>query len=211
MVAIRRITPILLALCMLLGSMGLSGCASKPPALEDVYDRLVYVIEESLEINTVIFGEGLPVYERDSEIAELTHMYYSLTQTDVEMVIPGVRYSSIEQIQTAMARVYSQSYRESLDTMLFTGYADTDAPTAVLAARYSEDAVGLYQTEGLESMVKGVRTYDYASMTILDSSNAKRLNVSIRSYTDENPGQWETRQLVFVYENGNWYLDSPSC
>jgi hypothetical protein len=35
--------------------------------------------------------------------------------------------------------------------------------------------------------------------------------VAIPSYSEEYPDQWKTVYLTFVYENGDWYLDSPSC
>ena len=38
-----------------------------PPPLSDVYERLVYLIEGSQDVNTFLFGEGLPVYEVGSE------------------------------------------------------------------------------------------------------------------------------------------------
>jgi hypothetical protein len=59
--------------------------------------------------------------------------------------------------------------------------------------------------------VEGVRVYDYASMQIVEYSHASRLRVSIRSYTEDRPEEWKTVYLSFVYENGDWYLDSPSC
>ena len=61
-------------------------------------------------------------------------------------------------------------------------------------------------------LVDGVRVYDYASMEIVeDNSSSKRLKVSIRSYSEDHPEEWRTVYLSFVYENGDWYLDSPSC
>ena len=207
----KKIMSFLLAAVVLLGSLCLSGCGSEPPALEDVYDRLVYVIEESMEINTVIFGEGLPVYEQGSDLCELNRTYYGFNKYGVEMVMPYSRYGSTGEIRAAMARVYSKAYRESLDEMLFTGYAYSELQDAVMPAKYTEDIYGFYQSEDAATLVGGMRFYDYASITLLDSSNAQYLKVSVRSYSDKTPNQWEDRELTFVYENNNWYLDVPSC
>ena len=207
----KRFITILLMACILLGCLPLSGCAGKPPAMEEVYDRLVYVIEESMKVNTVIFGEGLPVYERDSELAELSHMYYGFNQNGVEIISPYSRYASIGEIRDAMARVYSKEYRESLEEMLFTGYAYTELQDAVLSARYTEDSYWFYQAEDYDALTHGMRVYDYASMTILPSSNATYLKISVQSYSESNPSHWSPRELTFIHENGNWYLDVPSC
>ena len=40
------------------------------PKIEDVYDRMVYLIEASQEVNALIYGCGVPVWEDDSEYVE---------------------------------------------------------------------------------------------------------------------------------------------
>ena len=48
---------LLLSLMMIFTAvLPLSSCAAKPPKLEDIYDRLVELIETSHEINVVLFG-----------------------------------------------------------------------------------------------------------------------------------------------------------
>jgi hypothetical protein len=113
-------------------------------------------------------------------------------------------------MQTAIAAVYSTEYRESLYESLFTGYA-ADEMSVVMPARFSEDERFLYMSQYVSPLVEGVRVYDYASMQIVEYSHASRLRVSIRSYTEDRPEEWKTVYLSFVYENGDWYLDSPSC
>jgi hypothetical protein len=63
----------------------------------------------------------------------------------------------------------------------------------------------------VEALVKGVRVYDYASMEIMKGSTSTYMRVAIPSYTESHPNEWKTVYLAFVYENGDWYLDSPSC
>jgi hypothetical protein len=48
-------------------------------------------------------------------------------------------------------------------------------------------------------------------MEIVSYSHSSRLRVSINSYTEDRPEEWKRVYLSFVYENGDWYLDSPSC
>ncbi len=204
----------LLALLILCGMLPCfaSSCnaGGPPPALEDVYDRLVTVIEASHEVNVLLFGAGLPVYPRGSEEDELVHRYYGVNDDGMEYVTPYTKFSTIAAMQNAMAAVYSVEYRESLNETLFTGYADSGMSVA-LPARYHEDERYLYQSRYVDALVKGTRVYDYAAMEIVEPSNATRIRVAVPSYTESRPDEWVTVYLAFVYENGNWYLDSPSC
>ena len=209
----KRIGRIFLILLILLTVIMSSCCdAGREPApeMDEVYDRLVQVIEASHEVNVLLFGAGLPVYPRGDAEDLLVHRYYGVTDNGQQFVTPYAKYDSIAEMQTAIAAVYSTEYRESLYESLFTGYA-ADEMSVVMPARFSEDERFLYMSQYVSPLVEGVRVYDYASMQIVDYSHASRLRVSIRSYTEDHPEEWKTVYLSFVYENGDWYLDSPSC
>ena len=209
----KRIGRIFLILLILLTVIMSSCCdAGREPApeMDEVYDRLVQVIEASHEVNVLLFGAGLPVYPRGDAEDLLVHRYYGVTDNGQQFVTPYAKYGSIAEMQTAIAAVYSTEYRESLYESLFTGYA-ADEISVVMPARFSEDEKFLYMSQYVSPLVEGVRVYDYASMQIVDYSHASRLRVSIRSYTEDHPEEWKTVYLSFVYENGDWYLDSPSC
>ena len=210
----QRIISTVLALLMLAGMVaGLSACSAsyaEPPDIDEVYDRLVEVIEASHEVNVLLFGAGLPVYPRGDAEDELVHRYYGVTDNGQEFVTPYAKYGSIAEMQAAIAAVYSTEYRESLFETLFTGYADKGL-SVMMPARFSEDEKALYQSRYVDPLVSGVRVYDYASMKIVEYSHASYMRVSVSSYTDDRPDEWKTVYLSFVYENGNWYLDSPSC
>ncbi len=203
----------LLALLMLCGAVvGLASCAASEPApeLEEVYDRIVELVEASHEVNVLLFGAGLPVYPRGDAEEELVHRYYGVNDDGREFVTPYAKYRTISEMQAAISAVYSTEYRESLFETLFTGYADSNI-TAAMPARFYEDERYLYQSRYVESLVEGVRVYDYASMEITNRSNSTYLRVAIPSYSESKPEEWVTVYLSFVYENGDWYLDSPSC
>lgn len=209
----KRIGRIFLILLILLTVIMSSCCdAGREPApeMDEVYDRLVQVIEASHEVNVLLFGAGLPVYPRGDAEDLLVHRYYGVTDNGQQFVTPYAKYGSIAEMQTAIAAVYSTEYRESLYESLFTGYA-ADEMSVVMPARFSEDEKFLYMSQYVSPLVEGVRVYDYASMQIVDYSHASRLRVSIRSYTEDRPEEWKRVYLSFVYENGDWYLDSPSC
>ena len=209
----KRILPIILALLLVWGVAAcLPSCASKgePPALEEVYDRLVRVIEASHEVNVLLFGAGLPVYPYGDAEDELVHRYFGEADNGREFVTPYAKYMRIPDMKAAISAVYSVKYRQSLYESLFTGFADNEMGV-VMPARFSEDERYLYQNKHVEPLVEGVRVYDYATMEIMDGSNATFLRVSVSSYSEKKPEQWTTVYLSFVYENGDWYLDSPSC
>ena len=208
-----RTLTILLAALMLAGSaVGLASCSASEPApdMDQVYDRLVQVIEASHEVNVLLFGAGLPVYPRGDAEDELVHRYYGVADNGQQFVTPYAKYASIAEMQAAIAAVYSTEYRESLYESLFTGFA-ADEMSVVMPARFSEDERFLYMSQYVDPLVDGVRVYDYASMEIISYSHSSRLRVSINSYTEDDPEEWKRVYLSFVYENGDWYLDSPSC
>ena len=209
----KRIFTLLLALILLAGSaLGLASCSASEsaPELDTVYDRLVQVIEASHEVNVLLFGAGLPVYPRGDAEDELVHRYYGVADNGQQFVTPYAKYASIAEMQAAIAAVYSTEYRESLYESLFTGYA-ADEMSVVMPARFSEDDRFLYMSKYVDPLVDGMRVYDYASMEIVSYSHSSRLRVSINSYTEDRPEEWKRVYLSFVYENGDWYLDSPSC
>ena len=54
----------LLIFCFLLGStVSLTSC-SKPPEYAEIAERFQMLVEASQEVNIILFGEGLPTYER---------------------------------------------------------------------------------------------------------------------------------------------------
>ena len=209
----KKIISLCLALLMVATALlPLSSCASsKPPELEDVYDRLVYLIENSHEINVVMFGAGLPVYPRNTEEDALLHRYYGFYEDGREFVTGYSKFKSVEEIKAAASEIYSEDYCSSVFESLFTGYASDLVEGSVLPARYSEDDTRMYQNSHVDPLVTGTRVYDYATMKIVSPSRGDFLVVEINSYAENRPDQWVTIDLSFVFENDNWYLDSPSC
>ena len=166
-------------------------------------------MDASHDVNVLLFGAGLPVYPRGDAEDELIHRYYGVSDNGQEYVTPYAKYHSIAEMQAAVAAVYSVEYRQSLFETLFTGYADKEM-SVMMPARFSEDEKALYQSKYVDALIEGVRVYDYATMEIVSYSHASYLRVSVSSYTEAYP-EWKTVYLSFVYENGDWYLDSPSC
>ena len=106
----KKICSLLAALLLLVSmAVSLSACASKgePPALEEVYDRIVEVVEASHEVNVLLFGAGLPAYPRGDAEDELIHRYYGVADDGRQFVSPYARYRTISEMKTAISAVYS--------------------------------------------------------------------------------------------------------
>lgn len=208
----KKIMSICLTVTMLWGiCVCMPSCGTKPPDIEDVYDRLVECIEDAHEVNVLLFGEGLPIYAREGDEEDLIHRYYGMPENGLAYVSVYTKYGSLEEIKAAVEGVYSKDYRESLFETLFTGYASDVTSGTILPARYSQDEKGIYQNTNVKPIVTGVRVYDYAEMKIVSPSNATLIKVELPSYSENDPDNWVILDLTFVYENDNWYLDGPSC
>ena len=118
-----------------------TGCQQvSPPALEEVYDAAVDLIERSYAVNDILFGYGLPVWKQGSSYAEVMSVY--MGQIQYETTTPYSIPSTADRIRTMLSSVYSSSYVESLTATLFDGYAYEEG---AMAAQLKEDSKGLHQ------------------------------------------------------------------
>lgn len=193
--------------------LSLSSCSRKPK-LEDVYDRVVELIEASYELNNVFFGAGLPVYESDSTYAELLHLYFDFSEAgDYEIVSEHTKFASESEIKEAAEKVYSTAYLEDvLYPNAFVGYAIDDGTggSAFAYARFYEESNAFYQSTHNENYLKnGTRIYDYSTMKIVSPSKSDAIYVSIESYLPSDPTNISTDPIRLVLQDdGQWYLDS---
>ena len=65
-----------IAFVLIIVVLGMSSCSGSAPEIDEVRDRIVYLIEGSKEINILFFGSGLPIYERDGLIENELGVYY---------------------------------------------------------------------------------------------------------------------------------------
>ena len=73
----KRIIIIATAIMLVVATVGgVLVYSATVPKTEDVYDRVVELIEASYELNTVFYGAGLPVHKTDSAYAEFSHLYF---------------------------------------------------------------------------------------------------------------------------------------
>ncbi|MBR2926673.1 MAG: hypothetical protein IKC31_03750 [Clostridia bacterium] len=207
----RLVCAALAVLLLLSSSLTLSSCGGKAPKIEQIYDRVVELVEASHEINTVFYGAGLPVYARDSLYAEFSHLYYNFSQNGYEIVTDYAKFLTIHDIKTAAEKVYSKAYLEEvLYPMAFEGHAITGiGGVEVAMAKYREDEQWIYQSEDAQPLYAGMIVYDYSTMKITRPSNAKACYVTVNAWNEDEPQAVRSVRLrLTLGDDGNWYLDS---
>lgn len=197
----------ILALIIALSTLfSLCSCQKMPELDSELKDRFIYLIEESKELNGIFFGAGLPVYYRDNELSDRLGVYFNDEIVGYNRVIEGTSYLTVDSIKQKAERVYSSDYLSALYETAFDGVM-TGNTSAYL--RFYDDGNWLYQNILATDFELAERIYDYSTMEIVKPSNNEYINIRIESYTLENDIR-EIVNLSFIYENGSWYLDSPT-
>ena len=198
-----RVLVLVLAVLLVLP---LSACSGKAPALDGLKERFVYLIEESKELNVLFFGMGLPVYRRDHELSERKMVYFIDEARGYDRVMENTSYLSVDEMKAAAELVFSKDYLSELYESAFDGIILGDADAYM---RFYDNGEWLYQNSNATDFGLSERIYDYSTMEIVDPSAEDYVNVSIESYSLSDLTV-RTVYLSFIYENGNWYLDSPT-
>lgn len=211
----KRIIAISLAVCLLVGACVVFFTCSmrRGPKVEDIYDRVVELVEDSYELNTVFYGVGLPVYQTDSAYAQFSYLYYGFPYAgEYELVKEFSMFSSVDEIKYAAEKVYSKAYLEEvLYPTAFDGYAISDGigGAAIAGSRYLEEDEGFYMAVDGENYLTGMRIYDYSTMKVVSPSRADACYVEMDSWLEDAPEAVTTVRLRLVLQDdGLWYLDS---
>lgn len=209
----KRAIALILSAALLLGLVfGFRMCSSPPPPLETIYDRVVELVESANRFNPILYGKGLPTYAKDSEYAEINHLYYSGNGVPRGYLVVSdyTRYSSIDQMKAEAETIYS---REWLNTVmypvLFDGYVSDDGTIAF--ARYYEANGWIYMSENTGDDFlgnSGMRLYDYSTMKIIDPSNSEKVIVQMNSWLSSNPSTVTPTTVTIVLQDGQWFLHS---
>ena len=203
----------LLALVLVVAS--LASCSSKPPALEEVKDELVALIEASYEINGIFFGEGLETYERGGEFDKEHHLYdeNDTEYAYYEYVTDTCGYLFVESIKANAEKVYTKEYLEGVYMMAFDGYADENTGK-VTTARYLDAGGWLLKYAFGETdpfnILPGKRVYLFDTMEIVKPSSAEYLNVSVDSCLEGQESEVLEVTLRFKLTEDGWRLDGPT-
>lgn len=212
--ALRRAATFLLAL-LALCSLSLSAC-SWPPELSSVKDRFAELILASGPVNELLWGDGLPYYDRDSDFAIQNGLYDGITQDlgSYRFVTHEAleQYPSVEAIRSSAALVYSSAFLEDVGTSLFEGNMLVNGEYSALSrARYAEVNQSLCILVGWDkSFSFAPRSFDMDSMQIVRRlSDSEIVTVTVDS-TRLDGSDPRTMTLRFVWQEDDWRLDSPT-
>ena len=106
----------------------------------------------------------------------------------------------------SIERIYSKEYSADIYESAFDGIM-TGAASAYV--RFYDNGSNLCQNKNASVFNITERIYDYSSMTMVEPSSGDYVNIEIDSYTVDDPTV-QRLKLSFVFQNNNWYLDSPS-
>lgn len=203
----RRAVCLLLALLLLAALPALFvSCA---PKTEDLRERVEWLLSNSQEINEVLWGKGLPVWERDSEFAKENHIYDDLEEEDYLFVSDESPYRSASEIKTEAERYYAKDYLEaSVYPQTFEGLAINDSMGYLVFAkpRFYEDGSWFYQYAYAENYFEGgTLSYDFSTMKVVRPSNKTTCYVTISATLGSKT---ITQRVKLQKQNGEWYLAS---
>ena len=196
---------VLLLICLLCAAQ--VACAgSSAPRTQDVYDEVVALIESSIELNDVMFGQGLPVWSFDSDFATEHHLYHDSDDAYYQYVTDASPYRSIPQLQEAILGIYSKDYAAELFETLFDGFA---VGTTIVRPQYIEQNGYLMQRTDYTPILTQRRLFDFSTLRVVRPSDRDHLTVEIESYL-EGESERVTDRLYLVREASGWRLDTPT-
>jgi hypothetical protein len=197
----------MLVILLMTVALSASSCSQNAPKLEDVKDRMVYLIEGSREINVLFFGKGLPVYDRESILTEEIGVYYNDNYTSYNRVLENSGYLGTDQMKEYAEKIYSEEYLKAIYETAFDGFMTGNSSAYI---RILETDEWLYLNREATDFNLSERVYDYSTIEIVTPSSDKYINITIESYSIDNPTKREKISLGFTFERGNWYLDTPT-
>lgn len=208
----KKIVVTVLTVLMLISLIPtVSGCASVP-AVEEIYDRVVFLVEESYELNALFYGCGLPVWEEDSEYVEFMHLYYGLNSAQsYEMITQNAKFYSVDEIKQAAEKIYSKDYlNDVLYKTAFDGYAIEDGAggAVVGVSRYYENEGYFWQAKNHKVFYTAMRIYDYSTMQVHALGRGDACVVTMDSWLEDTPEKVENVEIPLVLQDGKWFLDN---
>lgn len=146
-------------------------------------------------------------------------MYDSSSPVYYDYVRDDCAYQSVDDIKALAEKVYSKAYLNSVYTTVFDGFAEDGI--GLVRARYMVDESGnsgfFLKSNEFEPYFEKQTEYDYSTMRVLSSSSATRVTVEMDAdgkYLDYDTLEVKDgrmkKQLTFVFEGGEWRLDTPT-
>ncbi len=173
---------------------------------EVVISEAQRLIEASLEMNKIFFGEGLPYdqSEADEILKEIEGKEYDIdaSLSRYIAVSEDSPYKSEWELRELIREIYSEEYAKVIEKRGFEGY------DAGVYARYLEDEGTLkINIKDAREGNKSVRTYDYSTLTI---AKMKRGYVIVKVLSLLDGVESDILEIKIVLEENGWRLDTPT-
>ena len=175
-------------------------------------------------------SEGNFYYPIEFDESQYEYVYGESADEHYDYVRMDCEYQSLEEIQELAESVYTQGYLKGdnwkegdlayggVYAAMFDGFA---MGTEIVYARYriddSIDGFYLLKSNEFEPYFTEHKTYDYSTMKIVSPSKAELVNIEIVAngrYIDYENLEVKTGEhtvtLTFVFEGGEWRLDTPT-
>ena len=175
----------------------LTSCGDVGYTEEEIKKTAEELVENSLELNEIYFGEGLPITDEKSIASAL----YSPVTEDC-------KYHSTTEIKAATEKVYTADYCKVLFKRGFEG-TSLESETKVVYARFIDDFDGrlTVRNDLKETALTTGRTYDYSTMKV-EYMKKGEAQVSIQSIVDAKPDV--SVKITLKLESSGWRLDTPT-
>ena len=176
---------------------------SKPPELAVIKIEIERLVNASHEVNSILFGKGLPVDER------LSSPYANYKCVSFETGI-----FKIDDIKALAESVYTKGYLEPIYEVTLEGKYD-QVSGSVVKARYmeSEGYLLIHAPENDDGkdpnniLGESTRSYDFSTIKIIKPSRADFVTFTIMSSKD---GVSEEITLAVELTDVGWRLDYPT-
>ena len=210
----KKFSSVLLAFALLFTAVtAFTACGGRAPKIEEIYDRIVSLIEASYEINDLFYGKGLPYYDRELPIyRDLYSDYTTLGYTEnYHIVRSDAKYRSIDSMKMAAEEVYTRELLDLVYRSAFEGVVVNDAVAGVASsdAQYLQTNDHLYISKAfVEGHHPTPMVYDYATMEVIRPSNATRVFVTMNAWEESSPTVVREVRITLALQDGAWLLDS---
>ena len=191
----KKITTLIL--CLIFALSAFTGCATEAQKSE-VMTAFNELYPKSVEINKIIYGQGLPasVTFTEEELEALSSPYYVPVAEDSV-------YKTESALKEAILAVYSQEYYD--DVLKYTTFEGFGESGSEPPPRYKE-------VDGVLHINVKAMTYTLAGKRIVEEASVK--SVSSGFATIKTPYELDDERsikfLTMVYTEAGWRINDPT-
>lgn len=164
---ILKVAAVVVAFALIISSVFIIRSCSAPPDYEEVRARVEELIEASFDVNDVVWGEGLPTYERITDPKSSITLYKSgdtyLDENGAEQPLNYYYYYTLSKDYTVIAfreqKGTNQKYRYAYVTNQVLDAAALTALFPPLPLKEGETAPTDLYTEVFSNTEKGIYAY----------------------------------------------------